>query len=191
MRFAPECVWPTSAADFWTALAALATLAAVLAALWPDFIRWRRRPVLKIFAEMKPPACQRTPTFADGHLKEFVYYLRIWVKNTGKLPAENVQVFVESIARREGDVFVPDTSFLPMNLRWTHAPSDHSTYLGCLNPGMGRHSDLCHVSGLFEMNPTTAARIDFDLEILGLAPPARTASSSLRRAATFTQSRRP
>jgi hypothetical protein len=183
MQPAPECIFPSSAADFWTAFSAIATFAAVVVALWPEIGRWRRRPKLEIIATMEPPACQRTGVFVNGHFSEFVYYMRIWIKNTGKLPAENVQVVAESMSRRSADAdhFVPEDSFFPMNLRWTHSPPEASTFLERLNPQMGRHCELCHISGIFEMSPTEA-RVYFDLEVATVPRPAGTYRVALKAA---------
>lgn len=130
--------------EFWTALAAVATLAAVLVALAPPIAAWFRRPKLKVVAELKAPACQMQwiqDDIGPGSAGGQAYYLRLWIENTGRRPAENVQVFLEQLSlKNDHGAFAPIMDYLPMNLRWSHSPG--TTFLERINPQMGRHCEL-------------------------------------------------
>lgn len=129
---------PTNASEFWTAFAALSAVGAILVALFlPEIRRRWDRPVLSIEAKLEPPGCHLLEMRG-----EMIYFLRLWVGNNGRQPAENVQVFAAELAHWVGGAFVPDKFFLPMNLRWTHAAFEASTFLDRINPGMGAHCEL-------------------------------------------------
>jgi hypothetical protein len=79
-----------------------ATFSAVLVALFKDpFIRYRRRPKLGVQIKPEPPDCLLSP--ARTHKSGAVfgsYWLRLWIKNSGRSRAEEVQVFVAKIYKR-------------------------------------------------------------------------------------------
>jgi hypothetical protein len=139
----PSLLVPVDAAGFWTAFAAVGTFAAVLVALFPLINRLWERPRLKVVAALKPPACH----LVELPHRQLVYFLRLWIENEGSQAAENVQVFVAKREERVDGVFQDDPGFLPMNLRWTHATNDASTYLERINPGMGHHCELAAIHG--------------------------------------------
>jgi hypothetical protein len=123
----------TDPCNVWEIVSSVSTLAAVVVALFfPSFQRWWDRPALKVHAELKTPDCG---------LYGGAYYLRLWISNTGRQAAEHVQVFAAKLVTVTGG-FDPTESFLPQNLRWTHADAGQSTFLDRVNPGMGRHCDL-------------------------------------------------
>lgn len=150
-------------------VAAVGTVGAVCVALFKDeVLRWRRRPQLRVTAELKPPHSHLT------HLGPYqvqrialtmtiapCYYVRLWIENCGKSRAENVQVFVASVARRSADgSFVNLANFLPMNLRWSHGRPDASTevFAEGISPGMGKHCDLLEI-----VHPDNCAELGRDL----------------------------
>ena len=133
---------------------ATATFLAVLVALFKDeFLRWRRKPKLRLSVSLAPPNCHKTtitymiqkptPTSRAADC----YYLRLWVENAGKTRAERVQVFVAKLSRRSADGSFKDVDqFLPMNLRWSHAGSRApEIFTDGISPEMGRHCDLGRV----------------------------------------------
>ena len=123
----------SDASNVWEIVSSASTLAAVVVALFlPSFQRWWDRPVLGVQAKLKTPDCG---------LHGGAYYLRLWICNTGRQAAEHVQVFAAKLVTVSGG-FDPAESFLPQNLRWTHADEGQSTFLDRVNPGMGRHCDL-------------------------------------------------
>ena len=129
---------PTNASEFWTALAALSAIGAILVALFlPEIRRRWDRPVLTIEAKLEPPACLLLQVHNDT-----AYFLRLWIANKGRQPAENVQVFAAELAHWVGGEFATDTNFLPMNLRWTHAANEASTFMERINPSMGAYCEL-------------------------------------------------
>ena len=73
-------------------------------------------------------------------MRSVAYYLRLWIKNTGRSTATRVQVFAEELYRRGIDKkYVKEAHFLPMNLRWTHTGEVSSAGIG---PKMGQHCEL-------------------------------------------------
>jgi hypothetical protein len=122
-------------------LAALATMAAVLVALFRDSILlWWRRPKLKAWVNLNPPHCHATEMeFADG-VRHPVYWFMLWVGNQGRGRAEKVQVFADKLEREGADGwFHRVQKFMPMNLRWSHGGG---TFLDGISPRMGQHCNL-------------------------------------------------
>jgi hypothetical protein len=133
---------------------ATATFLAVLVALFKDeFLRWRRKPKLRLSVSLAPPDCHKTTVtyvvqkVAPTYNPADCYYLRLWVENVGKTRAERVQVFVAKLSRRTADgSFKNVDQFLPMNLRWSHAGSKTpEIFAEGISPEMGRHCDLAHL----------------------------------------------
>lgn len=152
----------------WTG--ATATFLAVLVALFKDeFLRWRRKPKLRLSVSLAPPDCHKTsltyvvqktaPTYRELDC----YYLRLWVENAGKTRAERVQVFVAKLSRRSADGSFKDVDqFLPMNLRWSHAGSKApEIFTEGISPQMGRHCDLGKV-----VDPSFRKEVGYDLPTL-------------------------
>ena len=138
----------------WTG--SIATLLAVIVALFKDeMVRLWRRPKLQARIRLAAPDCHKTEmTLYDKNTgavldRSDCYYLRLWIENTGNQRAEKVQVFVSKLFRRHADgSFVEDKSFLPMNLRWSHAQPTHlgpEIFTEGISPQMGRHCDLGHI----------------------------------------------
>lgn len=132
---------------------AVATLLAVIVALFRDeIIGWWRRPRITLRVKLAAPDCHKTRIIVYEQntvvAKVPTYYLRLWVDNEGNKRAEDVQVFVKKIARMQADGnFQDDLEFLPMNLKWSHAPLGSGPLVfTSLNPGMGRHVDLGHIT---------------------------------------------
>lgn len=154
-------------------VAAIGTTCAVVVALFRDeaLRRWRR-PKLFVIAELKPPHCHKTSLgpyqvqrTALSIVVSACYYLRLWVENRGKTRAERVQVFVARVSRKIADgSYSENTSFLPMNLRWSHGLPDgrHEIYAEGISPQMGKHCDLARI-----IDP--ANRKDVGDDIRGLA----------------------
>lgn len=135
---------------------AFATILAVLVALFKEeIVRWWRRPELEASITRAPPDCVQTKAeysvqrTAHPFAAADSYWLRIWVKNTGKMRAEKVQVFAAALSKRVADgAFKPVDNFLPMNLRWSHAQDQaHAPeiFADGISPGMGKHCDLGHI----------------------------------------------
>ena len=143
-----KIVVPADAGQLWTAVAALATLAAVAVALLPEFKKWWVRPRLRIIANLKQPGCHQTVALDAGApaQRRRLYILRLWVENIGRGPAENVQLFVQQLEKQNAArVFEREESFLPMNLRWTHTSEGSSPFADRINPSMGRFCELASV----------------------------------------------
>jgi hypothetical protein len=116
---------PSSLAQW---VGAIATTAAVMVALFKDEILRRfRRPKLGLRIGSEPPDCLLSATEIrdkNGSItwKGNVYWLRLWIENTGAVRAEQVQVFVAKLYKRPANgEFVPVSNFVPMNLRWSNS----------------------------------------------------------------------
>lgn len=152
---------------------ATATFLAVLVALFKDeFLRWRRKPGIRVTIALAPPDCHKT-TLTYVVQKTAVtygaadcYYLRLWVENVGKTRAERVQVYAARLLRRSADgSFKPVEEFLPMNLRWSHGgPGGPEIFADGISPGMGKHCDLGHI-----VDPAFRKDVGDDLPILGVS----------------------
>lgn len=135
--------------DWIRAVAAVGTWAAVVVALFGEFIRrWLKRPRLRVVVENEAPRClmstlgnpQTGPSPGSPRL---AYYLRLWVENEGKSPAEEVEVVANRLfQKRADDTFEEVRSFHPMNLMWAYIGKPFAPRIA---PGMGRHCDLGRV----------------------------------------------
>jgi hypothetical protein len=68
------------------------------------------------------------------------YYLRLWIKNTGRSTATRVQVFAAELQRQHADgIFRREQRFLPMNLIWSHTGV---VFADGIAPQMGQHCEL-------------------------------------------------
>jgi len=78
-----------------------------------------RKPKLKIEFNLSPPDCHLT--HMRGTSVDFpVYYFRFVVKNIGKTPAEECEVFLEKIYKENSEgVMVKNHNFSPVNLKWS------------------------------------------------------------------------
>jgi hypothetical protein len=83
------------------------------------------------------------------------YWLRVWIENTGNARAEQVQVFISKVYKRDANnrfVLVPN--FAPMNLRWANSRDwrNPEVFAPGISHRMGKHCDLCSISD--PANPT-------------------------------------
>jgi hypothetical protein len=135
---------------------AIATSSAVVVALFKDQILHHfRRPKLTISISPKSPDCVITPiSTLDGQGNRVwtwkAYWLRLWIQNDGKEPAEQVQVFVSKvyklgINKKPAQI----ENFLPMNLRWANGRDWKNPEVfapGISSKPLGKHCDLCSIS---------------------------------------------
>jgi hypothetical protein len=137
-----------------TLLAVIVAVLAVIVALFGEWLRTRllhRYPDLTILPiESGPPDFVKIPTTIQEPLSGKViatadtYYLRMRVKNKGKVRAEQVEVFAAKLLKKRSDgrfTEVPD--FLPMTLRWAH----RGPVLPGLSPDTYRY---CAVAAIFD-----------------------------------------
>ena len=135
-----------------TVAIAVGTFLAVIVALFRDDITaiWRK-PKIEASIKLAAPDCHLTRLIgydATGTVraKTPCYYLRLWIENTGRIRAEEVQVFFSKLERKQAnDQFREDRDFLPMNLKWSHAGPGKPLIFVSLNPKMGRHCDFGHI----------------------------------------------
>jgi hypothetical protein len=151
------------------ALGTVATVAAVVVALLKKELRFWDRPVLKIRITPRPPDCQRSAVFhKQGCIEAF--FLRLWVENTGRRRADQVQVFLARVLKNQGgDSFTEVRNFLPMNLKWAHT---EKVFAEGISPKMGMHVTLGHLENpsqrklLFPNDPIRDSnRTVLDLEL--------------------------
>ena len=166
----------------WTG--SIATFLAVIVALFKEeIVRIWRRPKLQARIKLSAPDCHKTKMSRLSNTGQVLmssdcYYVRLWIENIGNQRAEKVQIFVSKLFRRHADgSFVEDTSFLPMNLRWSHAqssPLGPEIFAEGISPKMGKHCDLGHILdpgnrikfGINLLNvPENETILELDLEI--------------------------
>lgn len=155
-------------------LAAVSTLLAVVVALFrEDIVGWWRRPHLVLELRGEPPDSQRIPAIRTSKTPQgttveilMAYYLRIWIMNDGNVSAENVQVFVSALRRKQANgEYKKITNFLPMNLRWSHTSNENGSgkiFAERISPKMGRYCDLAHIMQS-ERNIPIVAELDVEV----------------------------
>ncbi len=130
-------------------------LLAVVAVFQQQIHRWLRRPVLRITTTNSPPDSHRTKlTIRKGNQPSSYacYYSLLRVENTGRMRADQVEVFVSQIHREdERGQWVPLRSFLPQRLLWSF---ERTPYLASLAPGTFAHCTLGHV-----LNPSARSEV--------------------------------
>jgi len=134
------------------AIAVVTFLAVQVALFRGEFTSIWRKPKVEARIKLSDPDCHLTRLMKiDANAGQILvkapcYYIRLWIENKGNVRAEDVQVFVKKLAREEaGGKYREDRDFLPMNLRWSHAPPGNPLIFASINPGMGRHSDFGHI----------------------------------------------
>jgi hypothetical protein len=129
-----------------TLLLATVTLVLAAVAIFQDTVRgWFYHPTLEASIHTQPPDCNAVPvTTLDGtrFLADSIY-LRLWIKNTGNASARNVEVYArELLFRRADNTWTRVTTFMPMNLKWSHVSA---VLYPIIAPEMGKHCDLGHI----------------------------------------------
>src|SRR5579872_409281 len=141
---------------------AAATSAAVVVALFKDeLLRHIRKPKLTIRMKPEPPDCLLVPSAVVFNSQRTIlwsgkiYWLRLWIENVGSGRAEQVQVFISAISKRDANgKFASVAEFEPMNLRWANSrdPNNPEIFAQGISRGFGKHCDLCSISD--PANPT-------------------------------------
>jgi hypothetical protein len=138
----------------WGAISAIATVLAVIVALFKeDLVHLWRRPDLVVSLRLAAPNCHKTKiTFQNPTTGQILgmadcYYFRIWVENKERQRAEKVQVFASRLLKKHADgTFQEEKSFLPMNLRWAHS-RPVEIFADGISRDMGKHCYLGHIYG--------------------------------------------
>src|SRR5262245_21201169 len=130
---------------------AIGTFSAVVVALFnePFVGRWRQ-PTLNARIKLEPPDCNKTiwvnpaqGSFIMGPLSADCYYLRLWIDNSGRSRAQQLQVYASKLSRQLPDgSFEEERNFFPMNLRWSNS---REVYAEGMSAYMGKHCDLAHI----------------------------------------------
>ena len=144
------------------------TAAIVVALLKEELIRLWRHPKLKMEIAAKHPFIVRTPV-SHGEWNGWRYFIRLRIRNTGKLRAEKVEVFLAEALIGENDTYRPVANFTPMNLRWSYSDIERPIiYLDGISPDMQRLCDFGAISDPKhpELAPVSATRLALRQEIL-------------------------
>jgi hypothetical protein len=143
------------------ALAVCTLLLGAIALFQDQLHEWLRRPELVASINMAPPDCHMI-TLGTGPSAIATFYMRIRVRNDGHVPAKDVEVFAAELRIDQSGQWTPLTSFLPMNLVWSHmqAPGRPPViYFPMISPHMYKHCDLANIidparrAGHIEENP--------------------------------------
>lgn len=134
------------------AAAAVATFLAVLVALFQEKTKdYFNRARLKATIPHVPPHSHKIMATSGAAL----LYVRILVEHKGGDPAENVEVMLTQCWEYGDAGRVPRSSFLPLNLSWSHfQPRQHTIRVPV---GLFRHCDLGY---LVQQENTVAFRFD-------------------------------
>lgn len=169
----------------WTIdLITIVTLLAIIVALFKDqIISLFFHPNLIAKIELASPDCVQTPiNFFDNSGRivrsEDSYYFRLWIENTGRIKAENVQVYFSELLQKHLDGHYKRVKqFQPMNIKWSNSPIGRQDIFALeISPFMGRHCDLCHIrdpetlTGIVMRDNLGVndeiALVEFDLEVI-------------------------
>jgi hypothetical protein len=176
-----DFLMPDNPGDFWTSIGAIATFLAVGVALWPAFSSWRRRPKLDTNIRLHPPECgiylqneitrvsfvnepgMQAQTVQSVSVGD-AFWFRLYVTNTGKTAAHDVEVTIGDLMRLEDRRLVPYAGFLLSNLIWTHGAEVSRAQL---LPGTERNVDL---GNMRRPERSTQAQFRFQLSIEPVSP---------------------
>jgi hypothetical protein len=101
------------------------------------------RPKLKIGIRQDAPDCQMQKTVKNDNLVNG-YWCRLFVKNTGKTAAKQLEVAIEKVEKYENNEWALYHPFLQSNLIWTHnRKTDYKYFMPQLLPGTFKNVDLC------------------------------------------------
>jgi hypothetical protein len=125
----------------WVALAAIATVAAVIVALLAGFGWFSPRARLEVIVDSGPPGKIRIRS-VSGPASFTSYYCRLRIVNHGAGVAEGVEVQMLQLRKRDASkAMVLDPVFLPLDLKWSFDQQQGPRLL----PGVHRFCDLVHV----------------------------------------------
>jgi hypothetical protein len=130
----------------WTdPLTAIGTLAAVFAAIFFFFYEriknYLNRPILKLGINFYPPECHKTTGSFNNKFAN-AFWFRLYVTNKGKSNAQNLEVLIEKVDKKTGDIWITNSAFLPSNLKWTHIDVP---LLMNLQPGTTKNVDFGYI----------------------------------------------
>jgi len=143
-------------------LQAVGTIGAVILAFvfyfWDRIEKWWNKPILDIAINFRPPYCHgfrwNRENIGRTVLQVRCYWFRMTVSNSGKEAARNVEVVINNVRRKVGDVWEQVGEFLPSNLAWTHISQQ---YMPLLLPCTQKEVDLGRI-----IDPAT--RLEFEGE---------------------------
>lgn len=127
--------------------AVVATTAAIVVALFKEeLIRRLRHPTLTAKLEAKHPFIVQTPNI-EGDYHGSRYFIRLWIKNTGNVRADKVEIFLSEALVLQNNSYQPLPNFTAMNLRWSYGDySRPDIYIDGISPNMGRLCDFGAIS---------------------------------------------
>jgi hypothetical protein len=143
--------WAKQGAEW---LTGIGTLVLATVAVFQDKIRgWFSAPQLDISIETAPPDCMAVPAFLtmeiDGKPRRIEVpsiYLRLLVRNSGNVTAENVEVYARELQQLSDKRWERIRNFPPMNLTWSDIHSNiGGMYFPRIAPGMDKYCDIANI----------------------------------------------
>lgn len=135
----------TATSNLTDILTALGTVGAVVTSVfffYKERIKnYRNRPKLKLDIHFYPPESNSTRVHSAG-FQIHAYWFRLFVMNTGKSNAKDLEVLIEKVEKKTLDKWETYPEFLPSNLVWTHI---NLPYLSNLLPGTMKNVDLGYI----------------------------------------------
>lgn len=134
------------------------TILALVYAIYKDWlVTLLFQPKFKVTLKLDVPDCVKINRNPYAY-----YYFRLFVENTGRKRAENVQLFMWKIQKKDNKTgsYLPVPLFLPTSLVWTHI---NKGIIDGILPKTGRHCDLgCIQDGRPLLQDTTGGIIGVD-----------------------------
>ena len=150
-------------------------LLSVLAALFlgasgGDWMKsWFRKPKLSISIKVAPPDCHKTSFYRSDVDRKVcdTYYFRFRIENAGNFFAENIEVMVTEVYKKKYDQYEKETSFLPLNLVWSHY---RQMTMPKIQPKLFKHLDFGYMlksenEHLDRFNITERPKVIFELDV--------------------------
>lgn len=105
---------------------------------------WFRKPKLNISIKVAPPDCHKTSFYRSDVDRKVcdTYYFRFRVENSGNFYAENVEAMVTEVYKKKYDQYERMTSFLPLNLVWSHY---RQMTMPKIQPKLFKHLDFGYI----------------------------------------------
>lgn len=106
----------------WVGLAAIATLGAVIWAVYHQgILTWLERPLLQIMPfELEPPLFQKTSEFHPTTSQRVGsgFYVNVELRNTGETIAKSCQPVVTAMGKFDANKWQKQENWIPLNLVW-------------------------------------------------------------------------
>ena len=130
---------------------------------------WFKKPKLKTSIKLEPPDCHKI-AMRNSQTGQFVcdcYYFRFRVENIGNFYAEDVEVMITEVYKKNGGQYEKLMEFLPLNLVWSHY---RQITISKIQPKLFKHLDLGYIlkpeaKYLTRFNITERPNVIFELDV--------------------------